>query len=252
MLAAAEAGLTQIQLGLGGSATNDGGFGVACALGWTFRRADGSALQRWTELVDLASIEAPVARRWPREVVLVVDVENPLLGFNGATYTYGPQKGLTPEQLPLAEACLARLAVVVAEGQPLTGREPGAGAAGGLGFGLAAFAGGRFQSGAELFATLTQLPQRIAAADVIVTAEGAFDAQSLMGKGVGALVRWAANLAKPCICIAGSVSLHTADLAWSGLRCYAITPNHASLQQAQLHAAYYLEQLSARAARELG
>jgi len=185
-------------VGIGGSATNDGGFGVARALGWKFLDRDGSAIERWTDLCSLTLIIAPKRRRWFQELIVAVDVQNPLPGIRGATQVYGPQKGLRRRDFKLAEGCLRRLAEVVAQqfGVPPSGgrgnrlkaelhTHPGAGAAGGLGFGLLAFSGARLEPGFDLFARLARLDQRLRSADLVITGEGCIDPSTLMGKGVG-------------------------------------------------------------------
>lgn len=246
-----DAGVQTAYVGLGGSATNDGGFGVAKALGWRFRDVSGDAIERWTQLDRLGSIEPPKAPRFGFDLTLAVDVVNPLLGPLGATFTYGPQKGLGATELVHAEACLERLArVVETQFASSAAREPGAGAAGGLGFGLRVFAAGRLTSGAQLFVTLAELHERVAKADLVLTAEGAFDAQSGLGKGVGVIARLALEAGKPCICIAGSVAIDAP--AWPGLRSYAIVPDCAPLARAQGAAAHYVERLARRAASDLG
>ena len=234
----------RLYVGIGGSATNDGGFGMARALGWRFLDARGCALTRWTDLNTLARIEAPDHTLELGEVVIAVDVSNPLLGPQGASRIYGPQKGLRQEDMAHAESCLIRLAAVVANysGMDIASM-PGAGAAGGLGFGLRAFCAGRFESGAAIFSDLAQLPARIAVADWVVTAEGALDEQSLMGKGVGAIAAAADQAGKPCICLAGSV---TAGLSgpWSQFTAYAIVPQVAELTRALAEPETCLQQLA--------
>ena len=145
-----------------------------------------------------------VADARPVDWVVAVDVANPLLGKTGASRVYGPQKGLKPEEMPLAEECLGRLAEVVETDLGLkTAVLPGAGAAGGLGFGLASFVGARLVSGFELFAKQAKLAQRIRAADVVVTAEGAIDSSTSMGKGVGGVARLCREARVRCIGLAG-------------------------------------------------
>src|SRR5262249_49164036 len=152
---------------IGGSATNDTGFGLARALGWEFLARDGQALERWPELSSLAAIRSPRRRRWFDEVVVAVDVQNPLLGRHGATRIYGPQKGVRPREFPKAERCLDRLRTFwKKEFGHDSRRVPGAGAAGGLGFGLMAFAKARLQPGFGLFARLAGLERHLKAADL--------------------------------------------------------------------------------------
>jgi hypothetical protein len=111
--AAAARGAKQCLVGIGGSATNDGGFGVARALGWEFVDETGGRIEQWTELNRLCRIRAPLKRRWFSRLLVAVDVDNPLLGRRGATRVYGPQKGLRPGDIARAERCLRRLAQVV-------------------------------------------------------------------------------------------------------------------------------------------
>ena len=148
MRAAAERGARRCLMGIGGSATNDGGFGLARALGWEFLDREGEPIERWTGLDGLERIRVPQRRRWFSAVVVATDVRNTLLGPRGATRVYGPQKGLRPQDFALAERCLGRLARVVKQqfGRDFA-REPGAGAAGGLGFGLQAFLGAELHRG---------------------------------------------------------------------------------------------------------
>ncbi len=148
--AAAKKGARRCLMGIGGSATNDGGFGLARALGWEFLDRKGELIERWTGLQQLERIRAPRRRRWFSEFVVATDVQNRLLGQRGATRVYGPQKGLRPQDFTLAERCLGRLARVVKTqfGRDFA-REPGTGAAGGLGFGLLAFLGAELRPGFE-------------------------------------------------------------------------------------------------------
>ena len=252
--AAQQAGARRVYLGLGGSATNDGGFGLARALGWTFRDARGDELRAWTELDRLETVAPPRAPLPFDELTLAVDVANPLLGPNGATYVYGPQKGLSAEHgdLEKAEGCLRRLAAVIAKHSGVDAAlEAGAGAAGGLGFGLKAFCGGAFRSGGEIFATLSNLERRIRDADVVITAEGSMDAQTLMGKGVGVIAEAAARAGKRCLCLAGSVLVDPARVPWPRFQAFAIVPDIAPLEEAKAHAGDCLRRLAAHAAGEL-
>jgi glycerate kinase len=250
---AGQAGTRRLYVGIGGSSTNDGGFGLARSLGWTFWDARGTELRTWTELDQLARLEAPVHQLSFERLIIAVDVANPLLGPEGASRVYGPQMGLRQEaDLLKAEACLSRLAEVTATriGRDFS-RESGAGAAGGLGFGLKAFCGGIFQSGGEIFSTLSGLEQRIREADLVITAEGAMDAQTLMGKGVGVIARAAARAGKHCICLAGSVSVDPATVPWPDFKSYAIVPGIARLEEAMAHPEECLRRLATLAAGEV-
>jgi glycerate kinase len=250
---AERAGAAHVYVGVGGSATNDGGFGLARALGFKFRDSSGEELRSWTDLEALARVESPMQPLHFDAITIAVDVTSPLLGPQGATRIYGPQKGLLGADLPKAEACLARLSQVMRErsGQALA-EEPSSGAAGGLAFGLRAFAGGSFRSGAEIFAALSQLERRITGADLVITGEGALDAQTLMGKGVGFVIEAARRARKPCYCLAGSVSVAASGLPSKGFRAFAIVPEIADLTEAIERAEPCLSRLAAHAAKHAG
>jgi glycerate kinase len=245
--AAEKAGAVDCVIGIGGSATNDGGFGLARALGWQFFGHDGRRLHQWWQLAQLSGLRPPSAPLNLR-VIVAVDVRNPLLGPSGCSRIYGPQKGLRPDDLYLTEKGLARLASVLQERHHIEGADlPGAGAAGGLGFGLRAFAGARIESGFDLFARYARLEKRIRAADVAITGEGAMDEQTRMGKGVGQIARLCARGGVPCVGLAGVV-----DKPLKESRVFAHTralTEITTLPQAQRHAARGLERLSEETAR---
>lgn len=255
MRAAAGAGARRCLMGIGGSATNDGGFGVALALGWTFLDCAEKPITSWTRLQALASVISPRRQRWFKEFIVAVDVQNPLLGPQGCTRIYGPQKGLTRADFPLAERCLSSLARVTTDSlreRPLTVRhrrqfanEPGAGAAGGLGFGLSRFADAKLEPGFELFAKLANLGERLRSADMVITGEGAIDASSLMGKGVGEVVRSCHQMNVPCIGLAGTVNLRRKShfAALGGLTDLTTTA------EATRKPAFWLEKLAQNTAR---
>ena len=252
LLAAGQGGATQCLTGIGGSATNDGGFDMALSLGWVFRDLRGKAIDRWSELDCLASIQAPTKQTWPR-VKVASDVQNPLLGIDGATRVFGPQKGLIPEDFDKADACLGRLAKVAAE---MLGSDfsltPGAGAAGGLGFGMMAFTGATIEPGFDVFANATNLEMKIGVADLVVTAEGAIDDQTLMGKGTGQVATLCRRLGKPCIGLAGQLTLGKAHgNAGETLfqRLAAIVPDLAGETEAMADAATHLERLAKQEAK---
>lgn len=249
LLAAGQAGAVHCLTGIGGSATNDGGFGMARTLGWVFRDESGREIGQWTELDGLAAIETPPSRAWP-SVTVASDVQNPLLGVDGATRIYGPQKGMRPEDFAKAEACLGCLAKVAADTLGCDfSLTPGAGAAGGLGFGLMAFAGATIETGFEVFAKATGLETKIGEVDFVVTAEGSIDEQTRMGKGTGQLAALCRRLGKPCIGLAGQLSLGQAELD-PGKRLFrrlaAIVPELASESEAMTNAASHLECLAKR------
>ena len=204
---AVTAGAKRCVMGIGGSATNDGGFGVARAMGWEFFNTQSAVIERWTDLHTLSQIKIPQRERWFDEFSVAVDVNNPLLGPTGCTRVYGPQKGLKETDFEFGERCLGCLvSVAQQELHVSTANEPGAGASGGLGFGLRTFLGAKLTPGFELFMSLANLTERIQQSDVIVTGEGAIDEQTLMGKGVGELAALCRKLGKPCIGLAGVVT----------------------------------------------
>jgi glycerate kinase len=236
-------------MGIGGSATNDGGFGLARALGWEFLDREGEPIEQWTGLGQLARIRVPKRRRWFKGVVVATDVRNRLLGLRGATRVYGPQKGLRPQDFTLAELCLGRLARVVKEqfGRDFA-REQGAGAAGGLGLGLLAFLGAELQPGFDLFSRHAALERQLRAADLVVTGEGAIDRSTLMGKGVGQVAQRCRRLKIPCIGLAGTVSANFGS-GTSFTRVHSLTELTA-IAQAKAKPAYWLERLARKAAAE--
>lgn len=202
---AASLGAAKCIVGLGGSATNDGGFGLARSLGWVFEDKAGHHLENWTDLCRLARIRPPRKRRWFRQLTVAVDVNNPLLGSKGATRVYGQQKGLAAEESPAAENALRCLSNRFKQqvGIDLS-KQAGAGAAGGLGFGFAAFAAANLVPGFELFAKLSRLEQRIARADLVITGEGRIDGSTFMGKGVGQVGHLCTLQRVPCIGFSGT------------------------------------------------
>lgn len=202
----AREGAGQILIGIGGSATNDGGAGCAAALGWRFLSSDGPiAPLTPLHLPELARIDGTDTLSLP-PIEVACDVTNPLLGPTGATAVFGPQKGVTPTTAPQLEKGLARLAECAREA---TGQDhstsPGAGAAGGLGFGLLAFAHATARPGFALIASIISLQDRIVAADIIITGEGSLDAQTDSGKAPAGIRALALAAGKPVFCFAGKV-----------------------------------------------
>jgi glycerate kinase len=201
---AASLGAQRCILGIGGSATNDAGFGVARALGWQFYNDHEETISRWSQLNHLASIRPPQQSLSFHDVSVAVDVQNPLLGPNGCSRVYGPQKGLT--EFEFAESCLGRL-VEIWERQFHANHAslPGSGAAGGLGFGLVTFLGAKLLPGFAMFSDATKFEERVRNAHVVLTGEGALDDQTLMGKGVGEVAQLCRRLGIPCLGLAGVV-----------------------------------------------
>ena len=198
-------GAKKLLMGLGGSATNDAGVGMAKVLGWRFYGEDGVEIENPTphNLAGLTRIDGSQAIAFP-EIEVACDVENPLLGERGATAIYGPQKGAGPIERPVLEALLEKIAGV-AGGDDLA-TVPGAGAAGGMGWGLMKFAGATLRPGFEIVADAVSLEERIAAVDIVITGEGSLDAQSLEGKGPIGVARLAKAQGKRVVAIAGHIS----------------------------------------------
>ena len=210
--AALKAGAGRCLVGLGGSATNDAGFGLARALGWKFEDHRGKVIERWIDLVNLARVSPPASGSKMPELVIAVDVQNPLLGSRGATRVYGPQKGLRPRDFATAERALGRLANVMKRARKFDdARVAGAGAAGGLGFGFLAFLGGQLSPGFELFAREVGLEQALRRTDLVITGEGAIDLSTTMGKGAGCVARLCSQMRLPCVGLSGSIDRSSAS-----------------------------------------
>ncbi|HSH37824.1 MAG TPA: glycerate kinase [Chthoniobacterales bacterium] len=204
LLDAARRGAQQIIIGLGGSATNDGGFGMARALGFRFFDAAGAEIGETVgKLLRLDRILRPAALRLP-PISAAADVNNPLLGHRGATRVFGPQKGAAPQQIELLEEALARLGDVVARDVGRELRElAGSGAAGGLGFGLVAFCGASIHSGFDVVAKHIGLEAAVQESDIVITGEGYLDAQTLHGKAPAGVARLARKFGKRVFAVVG-------------------------------------------------
>jgi glycerate kinase len=250
---ALDAGARRIVLGIGGSATTDGGAGALAALGARFFDASGAELEPTpTALARLDRVDLTALDRRPAHVDLAIacDVDNPLLGPDGAAAEYGPQKGASPADVAFLDAVLARLADALSAA---TGRDlralRGAGAAGGLGWALAMACGARLERGVTLVAQVRGLAAALKGADWCFTGEGRIDVQTLHGKvvdGVGALAR-AANVGT--IAFGGSVDLAVeAELRARGIRCVPIVAGPVSLEDAMRDAAPNLRAAAARIA----
>lgn len=199
-------GASTVILGLGGSATVDGGSGMAKALGWRLSGSDGTQVREGGGfLTQLRRIDEPRERISGRVTVLC-DVQNPLAGSNGAAAVFAPQKGADPSQVERLEAGLTQLAAVVRTDLGVDLADlPGAGAAGGLGGGARAFLSADLIAGAEWVLERWDLRRRLAAADLLVTGEGHFDAQSGMGKITGRLLDIAVSRGVPALLVCGRI-----------------------------------------------
>jgi glycerate kinase len=197
----------QILIGIGGSATNDAGIGLAAALGCVFLNKSGDPLEPVPEnFLEIASIDSTRLIALPT-IRVACDVKNPLLGSRGATRVYGPQKGIPPEKLDQAEAGLLHVAkIAAAHFQKDDSEHPGAGAAGGLGFGLMTFCGATLESGFDCIAETLHAAEQIAKADLVITGEGSLDAQTLEGKTPMGVSQLARKYGIPIYALAGKIS----------------------------------------------
>ncbi len=256
------AGAQRVVVGLGGSGTNDAGAGLLSALG----AGPADALARGglaLAAVDEAAVAGLVEVRQRLaqvDIVIATDVDNPLLGLDGASAVYGPQKGASPELAQALEGALGRFADVAQRVLPpgrdlLRGmprrvdREPGAGAAGGLGFGLLLL-GGRRVSGVEEVLRAVGFADRVSATDLVLTGEGSFDWQSLHGKAVTGVAAAALERGVPAIVVAGQVLLgrrETMSLGISG--CYAVADTPEQVEAAMADPVGTLTERVGRVAR---
>jgi glycerate kinase len=218
-------GCTSLIIGIGGSATVDGGAGMAQALGAVFLDADGRALGAGGgELGRLDRIEMSGfdARAMKAEVLVASDVDNPLLGVRGAARVFGPQKGATPEMVEVLESNLRRFAEIVRRD---LGRDiadlPGAGAAGGLGAGLAAFLGAKMRPGVEIIAEAAGLEDKMRGSSLVITGEGKLDRQTAFGKTVAGVAAIAKRCGVPVMAIAGSLGEGAEEVLDHGLDAMA-------------------------------
>ena len=230
---AIELGAEAILLGVGGSATNDLGLGALNAMGLSFLDATGASISppipsTWAQIDTLTGTLPPNTP----PIRIACDVANPLLGSNGAAAIYGPQKGLLETDLPRMETASERLAALLCDHQDkphATMETPGAGAAGGIAFGLMTAAEARLLPGADFVAAWLDVESHLAAADLVITGEGRFDDSSLSGKGPGALATRALALNKTAHVFAGQIDLVSAP---KNLQLHAITPQEMSLPEA--------------------
>lgn len=254
--AAAGAGARRTVVGLGGSATNDGGAGMLAALG--FRLLDGAGRPlppAPRHLARLDRVVAPERLPHPGSLVAAVDVDSPLLGRHGASRTFGPQKGASPAAVEELERALTRLAAVVGRDVPgAVGAEerPGAGAAGGIGYGLFVLGAARVR-GIDLVVEATRLRERANGAGLVLTGEGSFDRQSLRGKAVAGVAGVARGLGVPCVVLAGRVRAPRREAGAAGVRAARSLEEVAgSAAKARAKPRECLERLAEQVASELG
>ena len=237
MAAAAKNGAKRIILGLGGSATNDGGCGAAAALGVRFLRADGTAfVPVGGTLNEIDSIDLSGRLALP-PVTVMCDIDNPLCGSSGASAIFGPQKGADPAMVDRLDANLAHLAAVVERDLGVQIRDvPGAGAAGGMGGGSLVFWDGQLQMGIETVLDTVGFDGLVQGAKLVFTGEGRLDSQSLRGKVVAGVARRAKRYGVPVVVVAGAVG-EDADAIYDLGVCGVFTTNHSPepFETAKLH-----------------
>jgi glycerate 2-kinase len=251
VLAAIDGGARTVVLGLGGSASNDGGAGMLRALGVRLLDASGADLaEGGGSLGRLAAID--LSRLDPRlretEIVVACDVDNPLLGPRGAVATFSAQKGAGPQEQATLEAALTTYAATVAEA---TGRDhaeiveaPGAGAAGGVGFAALAVLGGRVERGVELLLDLVGFREALDGADLVVTGEGSFDHQTLSGKAPLGVLEAANKHGVPAVVVCGRTTLSPAEAERAGATAvHALTDLEPDPERCMTNAAELLSQL---------
>ena len=246
--AAVEDGASRVVVGAGGTATNDGGAGLLSALGAT---AEGADLDQGPEaLAGLRAVDVTAARSTVAgvDLVLASDVDNPLLGLVGATKTYGPQKGLTEEQLLTVDARLQLFA-------ELTDRklaaQKGAGAAGGIGYALLLL-GAERRPGVDVVAEAVDLAGRLRGADLVITGEGAFDFSSRSGKVPYGVAQVATGRLVPCIALAGQVLVGSREMRALGIEAAYSVVDRVGEQRAFAEPAASLAELAERVARTWG
>jgi glycerate kinase len=254
LLAAIAAGAERVIVGIGGSATNDGGAGLGQALGFRLLDSAGHELgPGGGTLGRLARIDASGRRPELDGIAVAVacDVTNPLCGPRGASAVYGPQKGATPAMVEVLDANLAHFAAIVERDLGISIRNiPGSGAAGGLGGGLVAFANGRLEPGINLVIEAVDLRARLEGADLCLTGEGALDDQSAFGKTAVGVGRLARSLGCPVLALAGSIGPGAEATLDQGLDAYSsICPGPITLAEAMARAAELLEEATVQAVR---
>jgi glycerate kinase len=252
--AALDAGARTLVLGVGGSASTDGGAGMLAALGARFLDAAGAELEACgavlAELasVDLTGLDERIAQT---EVILATDVDNPLLGTFGAAAVYGPQKGAAPDDVLALETGLGRLVDVLTkqlgEHAVAAAAQPGAGAAGGVGYGAIVGLGATVRPGIELMLELLGVEQAVRGAKLVVTGEGSLDEQSLRGKAPVGVARLAALHGVPVVAVCGRLSLTREQLRQAGiLEAYALSDLEPDPARSMADAARLLEALAPR------
>ena len=252
--AALDHGCRKLIIGIGGSATNDGGAGMAQALGAKLITASGEPIPwgggglRELDAIELSELDPRIPET---ETVVACDVNNPLTGEDGASHVYGPQKGATPEMVQTLDANLAHFDTILQRDIGGTvGAIPGAGAAGGLGAGLMAFLNAELKSGVALVIETTQLEKWLADADLVITGEGQINFQTVFGKTPIGVAKAAKAQGIPVVAIAGSISDDADGVYDAGIDAMLnIVPEPMTLEVAIENARALIENAAERAAR---
>ncbi|MEF9939802.1 MAG: glycerate kinase [Clostridium sp.] len=237
ILHAIERGARDFIIGIGGSATNDGGAGMLSALGFQFLNQDGAPIERGAKGLSKITVirdDKVNANLLNCHFKVACDVTNPLCGINGATYIYGPQKGAKPEQLKIIDTAMEHYADKTAE---LTGRSdketPGAGAAGGMGFAFLSYLNADLKPGIDVVMEAVGLDTCLTGADFVVTGEGRLDGQTAMGKAPVGVAKLAAGKGVKVIALAGSVTKDASACNDQGICAYfPIIPGILTLEEA--------------------
>ncbi|MDT0266361.1 glycerate kinase [Streptomyces sp. DSM 44915] len=256
--AALDAGASRVILGVGGSATTDGGAGMLMALGARLLDADGDPLPlggaplRELATADLSALDP---RLKDTEFVLASDVDNPLTGPTGAASVYGPQKGADPLEVDILDRALAHFAEVLARSEGSRAAEladaPGAGAAGGIGFGALLGLRATFRPGIEVLLEVLGFAEALVEADVVITGEGSLDEQTLRGKAPAGVAAAARAAGKPVLAVCGRLALETTPLAEAGIEAaYPLTALEPNPQRSIANAGPLLERVAAQLAEE--
>jgi len=257
LVAAVGTGVSKLVVGIGGSATNDGGAGAMAALGARFLDSDGrdlppgGAALAELDRIDMSGFRFPLDRV---RVEVACDVTNPLTGPLGASAVFGPQKGATPEMVQQLDGALARFAEVVKRdlGKDVADM-PGAGAAGGLGAGLAAFLNASLRSGIDMVLDAARFDEALADAGLVITGEGRIDEQTAYGKTVGGVLKRASKRGVPVVAVAGSVTGDLRPLYDAGLTAaFSLACGPMTADYAMKHADELLTALAANVIRLFG
>lgn len=249
ILAAIKRGATKIVLGIGGSATNDAGMGMATALGYRFLNENGEELEPiGRNLIEVSAIDDSQLQFDRRSITVEVacDVDNPLYGKRGAAYVYAGQKGANPQEIEELDRGLQHFANVVNRwcGEDLSSIE-GAGAAGGMGFGTMVFLKASLKPGIQLLMELTQFEEKLKSVDLVITGEGKIDEQTLHGKLIKGVTEAAKKYAIPTIAFCGTLAATTEQIKSLGLTAaFSIMRQPINLEESKKNTAVDLEQLA--------